>query len=146
MKKIVCIVLGAILLAGLTGCANVETKYNHSHVFSTEIISPTCTQEGFTNYTCKVCGFKMRSDYVNALANGGHNYNNCICVECGDFLIEEAVDTQSLEFAKTTDENNNEIYVVTGAEMIANTLKYRPRITVSRLSESPITLSGIYLL
>jgi len=122
MKKILCIVLGVILLVGLTGCANNE-QGKHDHVFSSETISPTCTQEGFTIYTCSSCGFKMRSDFVPALTVGGHNYINCVCKECGDFLADEAVDTESLQYVKTTDENNNEIYVVTGIAEEAEYIK-----------------------
>lgn len=65
-------------------------------------------------YTCTTCHFKVRGDFVPALQSGGHTYVDCICTECNDFLIDEAVDTVSLQYEKTTDENGSEVYAVTG--------------------------------
>ncbi len=97
----------------LCGCSPNET-YKHNHSFSTEVISPTCSKEGYTVYTCTTCGFKACADYVPALQNGGHNYVNCVCIECGDFLAEEATDTTSLLYQAISDDEGNESYEVIG--------------------------------
>ncbi len=42
------------------------------HVYSTEIISPTCTGEGYTLYTCSLCGDRYTADLVASI---GHNWS-----------------------------------------------------------------------
>lgn len=101
------------VLLCLSGCSHNEIN-KHVHNFSTEVISPTCSKEGYTVYTCTTCHFKAWGDFVPALQNSGHNYVDCICTECNDFLIDEAEDTPSLQYEKITDENGSEVYAVTG--------------------------------
>lgn len=101
------------VLLCLCGCSPNET-YKHNHSFSTEVISPTCSKEGYTKYTCTTCGFKTWADYVPALQNGGHNYVDCVCIECGDFLAEKATDTTSLLYQTISDDEGNESYKVIG--------------------------------
>ncbi len=102
------------ILLCLCGCSPSETN-KHNHNFSAEeVVSPTCTKEGYTKFTCTACGFKVWGDYVPALQNGGHVYVDCVCIECSDFLINEAADTVALKYTKATDENGNNIYEVTG--------------------------------
>lgn len=114
VKLKICGVAAALCaLLSLCGCNSNKTN-QHVHDFSTEVISPTCSKEGYTIYTCKTCHFKAHGDFVPALESGGHNYVDCICMECNDFLIDEAEDTVSLKYEKTTDENGSEVYAVTG--------------------------------
>lgn len=116
MKKQVCVALGALFagLVGLVGCASPETGV-HSHDWVAEkTVSPTCIEEGYTQYVCSSCGQKMCSDYVSALTEGGHRYRDCVCIDCGDFLVEEATDTETLTYVKTRDDDGNVIYEVTG--------------------------------
>lgn len=114
MKRFLIAVMALWLLLCFCGCTNHNEKYQHSHNFSAEVISSTCIKEGYTLYTCTTCGFKTMGDFTPVLQNGGHNYDNYVCTECGDFLKDEAVDTVSLKYAKITDENGNEVYKVTG--------------------------------
>lgn len=79
MKKFFSIVFILLFTLVLGGCGNPET-YKHNHDFSTEIVAPTCGQEGYTIYTCKTCGFKSRGDIVPPMQNGGHTYNDCVCI------------------------------------------------------------------
>ncbi len=48
----------------------------------TEVVSPTCTEKGYTTYTCQTCGYSYQGDYVNAL---GHSFgnNSATCSVCG---------------------------------------------------------------
>lgn len=101
------------ILLYLCGCSPNETD-KHNHNFNTVVISPTCSKEGYTLYTCTACGFKAKGDFIPALQSGGHNYVNYICTECNDFSIYEVADTVTLKYAKTIDENGNDVYVVTG--------------------------------
>lgn len=51
----------------------------HNHAYQSAITAPTCTEEGYTTYTCE-CGESYVADYVEALA---HIYANGICIGCG---------------------------------------------------------------
>ena len=53
----------------------------HSH--DTVTTPPTCTEQGYTTYTCE-CGDSYVDDYVDAT---GHNYVDNVCTGCGDEII-----------------------------------------------------------
>lgn len=44
-----------------------------AHIYLLETFAPTCTEEGYTQHTCKVCGGGYKDDYVDAL---GHKLVN----------------------------------------------------------------------
>ena len=51
----------------------------HTHEYSTVVTPPTCTEEGFTTYTC-TCGHSYTG---NKVAATGHSYQNGVCTVCG---------------------------------------------------------------
>ena len=51
----------------------------HTHDYKSVVTKPTCTQAGYTTYTCS-CGDSYKSDYKDAL---GHDYKNGTCTRCG---------------------------------------------------------------
>lgn len=73
------------------------------HSYKTEVSAPTCTELGYTTYTCEKCGDSYDADYVNA---AGHTMSDWIvdkeattsaegskhreCVNCGE-VLETAV-------------------------------------------------------
>ena len=60
--------------------ASIEFTTAHpTHSYTPAVTAPTCTEKGYTTYTC-VCGDVYVSNYVNAL---GHKYENGVCVRCG---------------------------------------------------------------
>ena len=73
------------------------------HSFSTAVTPPTCTEKGYTTYTCKLCNFKKVDNYKAAL---GHNYVTTTtpatgtepgkvvikCSRCGDIKNTTTVD------------------------------------------------------
>ena len=62
----------------------------HIHAFQPEITEPTCTQMGYTTYTCE-CGQSYIDDYVDAV---GHSYaddSDTTCDRCG--AVRESDDT-----------------------------------------------------
>ena len=72
MKKKIIVVLFAALFCcslamGLTACK----KISHEHTYETEVVAPTCTEQGYTLHTCKGCGDSYKDTYVSAL---GHSY------------------------------------------------------------------------
>ena len=52
---------------------------SHSHSYETVVTSPTCTEKGYTTYTC-TCGDSYVDNYVDAT---GHNFQNGACSVCG---------------------------------------------------------------
>ena len=51
----------------------------HTHAYEAAVTAPTCTEKGYTTYTC-ACGDSYVADYVNAK---DHIYENGVCVGCG---------------------------------------------------------------
>ena len=52
----------------------------HEHAYKAEVTAPTCTEKGYTTYTC-ACGESYVGDYVDAL---GHKFANGVCTVCGE--------------------------------------------------------------
>lgn len=56
-----------------------EGETPHVHKYTSEVISPSCMQGGYTLYTCE-CGHSYKSDEKAPL---GHDYINGTCSRCG---------------------------------------------------------------
>ena len=54
----------------------------HTHAYTATVTAPTCTEQGYTTYTCE-CGDGYVGDYVEAT---GHAYENGNCTGCGIVL------------------------------------------------------------
>ncbi len=52
----------------------------HTHTYSFFLTGATCTQKGYTTYTCSGCGDTYQTDFVDAK---GHTYKNGKCIVCG---------------------------------------------------------------
>lgn len=50
------------------------------HDYSSTITPPTCTEEGYTTYTCKFCTNSYKADPTNKIS---HSYNEDVCTVCG---------------------------------------------------------------
>ncbi len=70
------------LLCGHT-IKEIIPKISHEHIFVTETFNETCTERGYTEYTCS-CGFNYQNDYVEA---SGHKYNHIV-------ILNEPTDTK----------------------------------------------------
>ena len=66
------------------------------HAYEAVVTAPTCTEAGYTTYTCSKCGESYVADEVAAL---GHDYRNGVCTRCGaaDPDYKPPVDEQVLE-------------------------------------------------
>ena len=49
------------------------------HSYTAVVTPPTCTEKGYTTYTCQVCDDSHIADYTDAL---GHNYVEGVCAAC----------------------------------------------------------------
>ena len=65
----------------LNNCAleYISVAEDHFHTYTPTVTAPTCTERGYTTYTC-ACGDSYADDYVDAT---GHTYENGTCAGCG---------------------------------------------------------------
>ena len=54
-----------------TACG--ESPINHEHNYTASVTDPTCTEKGYTTYTC-ACGYSYVDNYTNALEHEFTNY------------------------------------------------------------------------
>lgn len=74
---IVCIVVALILIFSQR---EVEPEA-HIHSYITETVASTCTEEGYTKYTCIDGDDEYCGDF---LPPNGHHYEDYICIVCGE--------------------------------------------------------------
>ena len=55
------------------------------HNYTSKVTNPTCTEGGYTTYTCSACGDSYVADEVEAL---GHSFKNGLCV-CGEISFPD---------------------------------------------------------
>ena len=84
--KITAVALGnAVITAtaadGTSGTISVSVVCNHSYTSVT--IPATCTEGGWTTYTCTICGDEYEADFTDPT---GHSYENGTCTKC-DMVI-----------------------------------------------------------
>ena len=64
----------------------------HEHNFDSVVTEPTCTEDGYTTYTCTDCGYSYKDTYVDATGHTDENNDNT-CEVCGnnvsDILVGE---------------------------------------------------------
>ena len=60
---------------GENGAAKTQTAYCTKENATVVVTAPTCTEEGYSTYTCKDCGYVWVADKVNAK---GHDYTKKI--------------------------------------------------------------------
>lgn len=65
----------SLLDAPLSSDMSVYAKFtkNHEHNYTATVTAPTCTEKGYTTYTCE-CGDSYKSDYVDKLEHEFTNY------------------------------------------------------------------------
>ena len=57
----------------LFSCSNADQIDNHTHNYTSQIVLPTCDEDGYTKFTCKICGDTKNADPLPA---SGHTFNN----------------------------------------------------------------------
>ena len=65
---------------GLCTRCGAKDPSAHTHDYKATVTEPTCTERGYTTYTCSVCGDSYKGSYVDPL---GHDYKNGACTRCG---------------------------------------------------------------
>ena len=106
-----------------------ETKPDHKHSYTSKVKAPTCTEKGYTTYTCK-CGDSYKADETKAT---GHNYKSVVtaptteskgyttytCKNCGDKFVSDYVDKLPAE----TEPKETEPTVQLGKESTADPIE-----------------------
>ena len=79
---------------------NANIHYNHTHDYKATVTEPTCTERGYTTYTCSVCGDSYKADFVDATGHDceatvvaptceGYGYTENHCKHCDYTYISE---------------------------------------------------------
>ena len=132
----------------LTAC---ELESDHVHSYTTQVVEPTCTEQGYTTYVCE-CGDTYKDNYVNAQGHSFTNYvsNNDATYEADgtktatcdrdncyetDAIIDEGsklIPGKGLEYSLNSD---GQSYSVTGI----GTCEYANIIIPSTYENKPVT-------
>ena len=100
-----------------------ETVPATGHNYDKVVTAPTCTEKGYTTYTCSVCGDSYVADYVDAL---GHSYSEA-------------------EFVWTEDSSAEYGWTVTAAKTCANCSdKLIAEVTITRTSYKELVASAVF--
>ena len=100
-----------------------ETVPATGHSYNKVVTAPTCTEKGYTTYTCSVCGDSYVADYVDAL---GHSYSEA-------------------EFVWTEDSSAEYGWTVTAAKTCANCSdKLIAEVTITRTSYKELVVSAVF--
>ncbi len=126
MKKILVTLLAILLLTVLAACGDPEptatpggataaptqspptapepTDPSHEHSYTEAVTAPTCTEKGYTTYTC-TCG----DSYTDNEVPYAHSYDeNGQCANCSRKV------SVGLKYTKETDWQGTEYYVISG--------------------------------
>ncbi len=113
MKKVYLPMFFFLLFFGLIGLSACKQK--HTHLYVQKAVAPTCTEKGYSIFTCS-CG-ESYTDYI--VDPKGHNYaaatinSTCMeqgcttytCVNCGDTYFEN-IEAKGHEFLNYVSDNN----------------------------------------
>lgn len=77
MKKIIVFLCCLVSVLALASCESKKSQNSstnqteHTHTYTTSIVAPSCTVDGYTLHSCSLCGEKYSDTFVKAL---GHHY------------------------------------------------------------------------
>ena len=91
-----------------TYCCKKSIGYNlldgHTHSYTSVVTAPTCDTNGYTTYTCGVCGHSYESDKISVTGEHSYTadvifptleaqgYTKYFCIVCGDTYNDNYVD------------------------------------------------------
>ncbi len=93
-------------VCGMCGEADPDYVPPHNHEYNSVVTSPTCTEAGYTTYTCG-CGETYTDNEVAAL---GHDYENGTCGVCGESdpdYVPPVESTNKADFNTITTKNSS---------------------------------------
>ena len=112
---------------GFCECGEQTTKVveKTGHSYSSVVTEPTCTEQGYTTYSCRVCGDVSVDDYVDATGHNEifHEGQPKTCTEDGwsDYVTCSRCDYSTYQVLLSTGHNfSNSICSVCSLEIIPN--------------------------
>ena len=78
----------------------IATIVSLNHSYSAVVTAPTCTEPGYTTYTCTICGDSYVGDPVEALGHEAYTYSYASgthsfkCTLCGETVTMAATDSK----------------------------------------------------
>lgn len=75
------------------------------HDMEMTVYPPTCGERGYTDYTCKNCGYSYTDDYIEP--TGNHEYIDGVCKICGAISLENLPSISGNETQNVIIENTN---------------------------------------
>ena len=73
----------------------IELDIACEHSYESVVTEPTCTEDGYTTYTCALCGDSYVGDEVKAL---GHDFVNGECTRCDETRESTFTDVKAGDF------------------------------------------------
>ena len=124
-RKKVC-ALFCFLVVLVAGCFAVACDEEHTHDYQAEVTAPTCTEQGYTTYTCPEDGESYVGNYVPALGHAPADavrenetaatcvsegsYDSVVyCSRCGEELSREKVTVDATGHSPAAAVRENEI-------------------------------------
>ena len=79
--------------------AGATKDCGHNNFGSGVVTLPTCTEKGYTTFTCLTvgCGYSYKDSYTNS---NGHSYSNGVCSACGEAETVKPTYTTTPEIGK----------------------------------------------
>ena len=100
-----------LILRVAVGLQKVEPD-GHIHVFSEEVVAPTCTEGGYTVFTCR-CGYSYQGDPTPPQ----HHYDKFFCTVCGQKDPLHVPTAFANDFEKTLYDTAHPLFYKTADEL-----------------------------
>ena len=98
-------------------CAGCGVKEPHIHFYKSAVTAPTCTEQGYTTYSC-ACGDSYVDDYTEAV---WHDFNQSfVCSECG-YIAKVSVLGDSISTFSGVSGVKNAVYPNSTVKSVADT-------------------------
>lgn len=118
-KKMTAVFLTLLLMTSMTVSGNAAEEECTDHEYWASVTDPTCLSDGYTTYTCELCGDTYTGDYVDYGAHDYRDWRSCgddtheaFCIYCGRSAgTVENCELYSWEFGDET----NTVCAVCGA-------------------------------
>ncbi len=95
-------------------CVNCDYIYEEAkgHKYNSVVTPPTCTEKGYTTFTCSACGHKYTDNYVDATKHDytptvtppactAEGYTTYYCPDCGDEYVGDFVPAEGHKYTHT---------------------------------------------
>ena len=112
-KKIISLVLTVLMICGIMPLNVTAQEAEHTHYYFATVTVPTCTEQGYTTYTC-ACGESYVGDLVDAI--GEHSFSEWRVSKPATFA-EEGEETRECIKCSHVEFRSIELSVVTSGNL-----------------------------